>query len=118
MYGIPVTTSSRVPATRPARLMAGFFFRRSTARKILSTTRAAAAALSTAMYSAAASRLASAVRSHLTCTANPLLRHALYFALSCKLSSVRLRQPLVYLFNLPAIQLHILPDLFRRQDRP
>src|SRR6266404_6489688 len=118
MYGVPATTSSRVPATRPARPMAGFFLRRSTARKILSTTRPAAAGLSTAMYSASASRLASALRSHLTRTANPLLRHALYFALACKVSSVRLRQPFVNLFNLPAIQFHILPDRFRRQERP
>src|SRR5260370_11440253 len=118
MYGVPATTSSRVPATRPARPMAGFFFRRSTARKILSTTRPAATRLSTAMYSASASRLASAFRSHLTRTANPLLRHPLYFPLAFQVSSVRLRQPLVNLFNLPAIQLHVVPDRFRRQERP
>src|SRR5260370_13270183 len=115
MYGVPAATSSRVPATRPARPKAGFFLRRSTARKILSTTRPAAAGSSTAMYSASASRLASALRSHLTRTANPLLRHPLYFALAFKVSSFRLRQPLVSLFNLPAIQLHVVPDRFRRQ---
>src|SRR6266851_5611180 len=101
MYDVPATTSSRVPATRPARPMAGFFFK-----------------ISTAMCSASASRLASALGSHLTRTANPLLRHALYFALACKVSSVRLRQPFVNLFNLPAVQLHIVPDRFRRQERP
>src|SRR6202045_1462445 len=117
MYPVPETSSSRVPPTPPAPPMAGFFFRRSTARKILITTRPAAG-LSSAMYAASASRLASAVRSHLTRTANPLLRHALHFALACKVSSVCLRQPLVNLFNLPAIQLHIVPDCFRRQERP
>src|SRR6267154_2239006 len=117
MYGVPLATSSLVPATRPARPMAGFFFKRSTARKILSTTRPAATGLSTAMYSASAFRLASALRSHLTRTANPPLRHALHFALTCKVSSVRLRQPFVNLFNLPAVQLHVVPDRFRRQER-
>src|ERR1700740_3640562 len=118
MYGVPVATTSRVPATRPARPRAGFFFRRSTARKIFSTTRPAALGSSSAMYSASSSRLASALRSHLTRTASPLLRHALYFTLACKLSSLRLRQTLVNLFNLPAIQLHIIPDRLRRQERP
>src|SRR5260370_9847206 len=118
MYGVQATANSRVPATRPARPKAGFFFRRSTARKILSTTRPAAAGLSTAMYSASASRLASALRSHLTRTTNPLLRHALYFDLACKVSPVCLRQPFVNLFNLPAIQCDIVPDRLRRQERP
>src|SRR5713226_5789397 len=116
MYGVPATTTSRVPATRPARPMAGFFLRRSTARKILCTTRPAAAGLSSAMYSASASRLASAVRSHLTRTANPLLRHSLYFALACKVSSIRLRQRFVNLLDLPAIQRYVVPDRFRRQE--
>src|SRR5260370_41994156 len=118
MYGVPATTNSRVPTTRPARPMAGFFLRRSTARKILSTTRPAAAGLSTAMYSASASKLASAVRSHLTRTANPLLRHPLYLALACELPPVCLRQPLVNLFNLPAIQRYVIPDRLRCQERP
>src|SRR5713101_7204345 len=110
-YGASATTSSRVPGTRPARPIAGFFFSGSTARL-------AAAGLSSAMYSASASRLASATRSHLTRTASPLLRHSLYFALACKLPSLRLRQPLVNLFNLPAIQRHVIPNRFRRQERP
>src|SRR5229473_6114833 len=117
MYGVPSTTSSRVPTTRPARPMAGFFLRRSTARKILSTTRPAAAGLSSAMYSASASRLASAVRSHLTRTANPLLRHPLYFALAGELPPIRLGQRFVNLPDLPAIQRHVIPDRFRRQER-
>src|SRR5882672_491956 len=70
------------------------------------------------MHSASASRLASATFSHLTRTASPFFRHSLYFALARKLSSVRLRQPLVNLLNLPAIERHILPDRFRRQERP
>src|SRR6266478_3480018 len=118
MYGVSATTSSRVPATRPARPMAGFFFSRSTARKIFCTTRPAAGGLSSAMYSASASRLAIAVRSHLTRTPSPLLRHSLYFALARELPSLRLRQPLVNLINLPVIQRHVLSDRFRRQKRP
>src|SRR6266849_6347699 len=118
MYGVSATTSSRVPATRPARPIAGFSFSRSTARTIFCTTRPAAAGLSSAMYSASASRLASAARSHLTRTASPLLRHSLHFTLACKLPSLGLRQPLVNLFNLPAIQRNVLPDRFRRQERP
>src|SRR5260370_36989031 len=118
MSGVPAPTSSRVPALRPARPMAGFFFKTSTACKLLSTPRPAATRLSTTMYSASASRLASALRSHLTRTANPLLRHALYLALACKVSSVCFHQPFVNLFNLPAVQLHIVPDRFRRQERP
>src|SRR5882724_10932360 len=118
MYGVSATTSSRVPATRHARPMAGFFFSRSTARKIFCTTRPAAGGLSSAMYSASASRLAIAVRSHLTRTPSPLLRHSLYFALARELPSLRLRQPLVNLINLPVIQRHVLSDRFRRQKRP
>src|SRR6266849_1040008 len=118
MYGVSATTNSRVPATRPARPMAGFFFRRSTARRIFSTTRATAPGLSSAMHSASASRLASATRSHLTLTASPLLRHSLYFVLVWKLASLRLRQPLVNLFNLPAIHRNVVPNRLRRQERP
>src|SRR6266850_7421591 len=118
MYGVSATTSSRVPATRPARPMAGFSFSRSTARRIFCTTRPAAAGLSCAMYSASASRLASATRSHLTRTASPLLRHSLSFVLARKLPPLCFRQPLVNLLNLPAIQRHVLPDRFRRQKRP
>ena len=88
------------------------------ARKIFCTTRPAAAGLSSATYSASASRLASAARSHLTRTASPLLRHSLYFVLACKLPSRCLPEPLVNLFNLPAIQRNVLPDRFRRQERP
>src|SRR6266403_1420306 len=118
MYGVSATTSSRVPATRPARPIAGFSFSRSTARRIFCTTRLAAAGLSCAMYSASVSRLASATFSHLTRTPSPLLRHSLYFALARKFPALRLRQPLVNLFDLPALQRHILPDRFRRQKRP
>src|SRR5436309_1851344 len=118
MYGVSTTTSSRVPATRPARPRAGFFLNKSTARKILCTTRPAAAGLSAAMHSASASRLASATRSHLTRTPSPLLRHSLYFALARKLPPLRLCQPLVNLFDLPAIQRHVFPYRLRRQKRP
>ncbi len=57
-------------------------------------------------------------RSHLTHTASPLLRQSLYFVLACKLPSRCLPEPLVNLFNLPAIQRNVLPDRFRRQERP
>src|SRR5271168_2658391 len=118
MYGVSATTTSRVPATRPGRPNAGFFSNKSAARKILCTTRPAAAGLSSAIYSASASRLASAMLSHLTRTASPLLRHPLHFPIACKLPAIRFRQPLVYLCNLPAVQRHILPNRLRRQKRP
>src|SRR5271163_862173 len=118
MYGVSATINSRVPATRPGRPNAGFFSNKSAAREILCTTRPAATGLSSAMCSASASRLASATLNHLTRTASPLLRHPLHFPLACELPAIRFRQSLLNLFNLPAIQRHILPNRLRRQKRP
>ena len=68
IYGAPATTSSLVPATRPARPIAGLSFNNSASAKIRNTIRPAAAGLSSAMYSPRSSRFASAAFNHLTRT--------------------------------------------------
>src|SRR5271166_3094953 len=110
MYGVPETTSSRVPATRPGRPEAGNRFRISTALRITTTVRSAAAGLSCEMYSASAIRLSSATSSHLTCTTRPTLQPLLHFLIAGKLTAVGSGDRLLDFIDLPFVHGHIFLD--------
>src|ERR1700676_1573934 len=89
MYGVPDTTSSRVPGTLPGRPIAGNRFRVSTAFTIAATVLAEASGLSRAMYWDAAIRFARAVRSQLTRTSRQTPDLLLHFLIACKVTLVR-----------------------------
>src|ERR1039458_8810996 len=84
MYGVPETTNSRVPDIRPGRPEDGNRSRSSTALRMAATVLSAAAGLSREIYSAKASKLLIAARSHSTRTPRPLLQHPLHFLLAGK----------------------------------
>src|ERR1035441_5187982 len=88
MYGVPETTSSRVPDTRPGRPSAGNRLRFPTASKIAATVGTAAAGLSREMYSASASKFASASSRHLSCTAGPAFQGLLDLFFAGKFSAI------------------------------
>src|ERR1700681_2498691 len=103
MYGVPNTTSSRVPGTLPGRPAAGNRSRFSTALVIAATVLAEALGLSWAMYSEAAIRFARAVRSQLTRTSRQTPDRLLHFLFAGKVTSVRLDDSLFNLSDLPFI---------------
>jgi len=103
MYGVPDTTSSRVPGTLPGRPAAGNRSRFSTALVIAATVLAAASGLSWAMYSDAAIRFARAVRSQLTRTSRQAPDRLLHFLVAGKVTLVRLDKSLFDLPDLPFI---------------
>src|ERR1700687_75815 len=103
MYGVPETTSSRVPDTRPGRPEAGNRSRFSTACTIAATVRAAATGLSREIYSATAFKLSRAARSHSTRTAHPTLQHLLHFLVAGKVASVGLGYTFLDFIDLPFV---------------
>src|ERR1700722_11649820 len=113
MSGVPGLTSSRVLLTLPGRPREGNRPSFSTPWLIDSSTRAAAAGLSRAMYSVSAIRLATAARNHLTCTLRPLRKRPFYFLVGGEVSPVCL-QGFNGLLNLPIVECHILANGFGR----
>src|SRR5208282_5924005 len=109
-YGVPLTTSSRVPGTRPARPKAGWMASRSTLVAIRSTVRTAASGSSRAMYSASSSRLLSARLSHLTRTAPPLSLQRLDFFFTGEVTRVSFFERCSDLRDLPFVQLDVGAD--------
>src|ERR1039458_3320688 len=103
MYGVPETTNSRVPDIRPGRPEDGNRSRSSTALRIAATVLSAAPGLSREIYSAKASKLLIAARSHSTRTTRPLLQHPLHFLLTGKVTGVGLGYTFLDFIDLPFI---------------
>lgn len=106
-YGVPPTTSSLVPGTRPGLPIAGWAEIAATLSTILDATRFAAAGSSRAMYDASASRFASAVRVHLTRINAPFLQYFFDLPIFCEIPLVGFLQPFFSLANLPFLYVHI-----------
>src|SRR3979409_2135739 len=117
MQGVPGTTSSRVPGTLPGRPRPGCRRSLSTVLLIVATTRAAANGLSRAMYSASASRLAKAERSHLTRTPRPFSQSSPDLRLAGKFAVVGFHNGFLRLVDLPMIQCDVLAYRFGRDER-
>src|ERR1022692_2791670 len=118
MYGVPETTNSRVPEIRPGRPEDGNRSRSSTALRIAATVLSAAAGSSRAMYSAKASKLLIAARSHSTRTTRPLLQHPLHFLFAGEVSGVGLGYTFLDFIDLPFIDGNIFLDRLGRDERP
>src|ERR1700674_3562218 len=117
MYGVPDTTSSRVPGTLPGRPAAGNRFKFSTAFTIAATVLAEASGLSRAMYSDAAIRFARAARSQLTRTSRQAPDRLLHFLVACKVTLIRFDKSLFDLSNLPFIHGNIFLDRLGGDER-
>src|SRR5208282_5657741 len=117
MYGVPDTTSSRVPGTLPGRPAAGNRCRFSTAFVIAATVLAEASGLSWAMYSEAAIRFARAVRSQLTRTSRQAPDRLLHFLVARKVTSIRLDKSLLDLPDLPFVNGDKLLDRLSGDER-
>src|SRR5271157_978940 len=117
MYGVPDTTSSRVPGTLPGRPAAGHRFRFSTAFVIAAAVLAEASGLSWAMYSDAAIRFARAVRSQLTRTSRQSPDRLLHFLVVGKVTSIRLEKSLFDLPDLPFVDGDKLLDRLGGNER-
>src|ERR1035437_10573828 len=102
MYGVPETTNSRVPDIRPGRPEDGNRSISSTALRMAATV-LSAAGLSREIYSAKASKLLIAARSHSTRTTRPLLQHPLHFLLAGKVTGVGLGYTFLDFIDLPFI---------------
>src|ERR1019366_5499165 len=103
MYGVPDTSSSRVPGTLPGRPAAGNRSRLSTALVIATTVLAEASGLSWAVYWEAAIRFARAVRSQLMRTSRQAPDRLLHFPVAGKVTLVRLDKSLFDLPDLPFV---------------
>src|SRR5208282_4532653 len=117
MYGVPETTNSRVPDIRPGRPEDGNRSRSSTALRIAATVLSAADGLSREIYSAKASKLLIAARSHSTRTTRPLLQHPLHFLLAGKVTGVGLGYTFLDFIDLPFIHADKLLDRLGREAR-
>src|SRR5271167_527613 len=117
MYGVPETTNSRVPDIRPGRPEDGNCPRFSTALRIAATVLSAAAGLSREIYSAKASKLLIAARSHSTRTTRPLLQHLLHFLLAGEVACVGLGQALLDFVDLPFVDGDIFLDGLSGDER-
>src|SRR5260370_35140906 len=106
MYGVPETTSSRVPDTRPGRPEAGTRLRFSTAFTIAATVRAAATGLSREIYPATAFKLSRAARSPSTRTTHPTLQHLRHFLIAAEMASVGLSDTFLAFIHLPLVASH------------
>src|SRR5208337_1912887 len=117
MYGVPDTTSSRVPGTLPGRPAAGNRCRFSTALVIAATVLAEASGLSWAMYSDTAIRFARAVRSQLTRTSRQSPDRLLHFLVVGKVTSIRLGYTFLDFIDLPFIHGNIFLDRLGGNER-
>src|ERR1035441_1554466 len=117
MYGVPETTNSRVPDIRPGRPEDGNRSRSSTALRIAATVLSAAAGLSREIYSAKASKLLIAARSHSTRTARPLLQHLLDFVFGGEGACVGLGDTFLDFIDLPFIHGDIFLDRLGGDER-
>src|SRR5208337_2019531 len=117
MYGVPDTTSSRVPGTLPGRPAAGNRFRFSTALVIAATVLAEASGLSWAIYSDTAIRFARAVRSQLPRTSRQSPDRLLHFLVVGKVTSIRLDKSLFDLPDLPFVDGDKLLDRLGGNER-
>jgi len=117
MYGVPDTTSSRVPGTLPGRPAEGNRFKFSTAFTIAATVLAEASGLSGAMYSDAAIRFARAVRSQLTRTSRQTPDRLLHFLVAGKVTLICLDKSPFDLGDLPFVDGDIFLDRLSGDER-